>query len=103
MSEKIKNQSDIIELTSKKLDGKVSKSDILKVYHALFDSILEEITNGNDVRLRGYLGFKIHEKNGYYTKNIWKTSDDEDDRVYVEPKKYIKVSGLQRFKNIRIK
>lgn len=103
MSEKLKNQSDIIELTSKKLDGTVSKSDILKVYHALFDSILEEVTNGNDVRLRGYLGFKIHEKNGYYTKNIWKTSDDEDDRVYVEPKKYIKVSGLQRFKNIRIK
>lgn len=103
MSDKIKNQSDIIELTSKKLDGKVSKSDILKVYHALFDSILEEVTNGNNVRLRGYLGFKIHEKNGYYTKNIWKTSDDEDDRVYVEPKKYIKVSGLQRFKNIRIK
>ena len=103
MSEKIKNQSDIIELTSKKLDGKVSKSDILKVYHALFDSILEEVSNGYDIRLRGYLGFKIHEKNGYYTKNIWKTSDDEDDRVYVEPKKYIKVSGLQRFKNIRIK
>ena len=103
MSEKIKNQSDIIELTSQKLDGAVSKSDILKVYHALFDSILEEVTNGNDVRLRGYLGFKIHQKNGYYTKNIWKTSDNEDDRVYVEPKKYIKVSGLQRFKNLRIK
>lgn len=103
MSEKIKNQSDIIELASKKLDSEVSKSDILKVYHALFDSIIEEVSNGNDVRLRGYLGFKIHEKNGYYTKNIWKTSDDEDDRVYVEPKKYIKVSGLQRFKNIKIK
>lgn len=103
MNKKLKNQSDIIELTSKKLDGEVSKSDILKVYHALFDSILEEVTNGNDVRLRGYLGFKIHQKNGYYTKNIWKTSDDEDDRVYVEPKKYIKVSGLQRFKNLRIK
>ena len=103
MNKKLKNQSDIIELTSQKLDGEVSKSDILKVYHALFDSILEEVSNGHDVRLRGYLGFKIHEKNGYYTKNIWKTSDDEDDRVYVEPKKYIKVSGLQRFKNIRIK
>lgn len=31
MNKRLKNQSDIIELTSQKLDGVVSKSDILKV------------------------------------------------------------------------
>lgn len=54
------NKSELIELVSK--SSEVSKKDTEKVVTALFDAIVAQVAEGNDVRIVGFGTFECHDR-----------------------------------------
>ena len=50
------NKSDLINVVSAKAE--ISKKDAEKAVTALFDTIVEEVSNGNDIRIVGFGTFE---------------------------------------------
>ncbi len=54
------NKSDLINVVSAKAE--ISKKDAEKAVTALFDTIVEEVSNGNDIRIVGFGTFECRER-----------------------------------------